>query len=161
MINASSQYVTELVQNTSNFGSIRSMSLQWRHNGRDGVSNQRRLDCLHNCLFRRRSKKTWKLRVTGLCEGNSPVTGEFPAQSTSNAGNVSIWWRHHVVTILPDCIMFTRKSLKPYIHTSPIVDGTRICSPQTSSNTYPFNEGRFYTLSCCLTRIGNSINVCR
>ena len=29
---------------------------------------------------RRRSKKTSKLRVTGLCEGNSPVTGEFPAQ---------------------------------------------------------------------------------
>ena len=28
-----------------------------------------------------RSKKTTKLRVTGLCEGNSPVTGEFPAQS--------------------------------------------------------------------------------
>ena len=36
-----------------------------------------------------------KLRVTGICEGNSPVTGEFPTQSTSNAENVSIWWRHH------------------------------------------------------------------
>ena len=45
---------------------------------------------------RRRSKKTSKLRVTGLCEGNSPVTGEFPAQRASNAENVSIWWRHHV-----------------------------------------------------------------
>ena len=29
-------------------------------------------------LIRRKSKKTSKLRVTGLCEGNSPVTGEFP-----------------------------------------------------------------------------------
>ena len=29
-------------------------------------------------LFRRRSKKTSKFRVTGLCEENSPVTGEFP-----------------------------------------------------------------------------------
>ena len=47
-------------------------------------------------LFRRRSKKTSKFRVTGLCEGNSPVTGEFPAQRASNAENVSIWWRHHV-----------------------------------------------------------------
>ena len=28
----------------------------------------------------RRSKKISKLRVTGLCVGNSPVTGEFPAQ---------------------------------------------------------------------------------
>ena len=41
-------------------------------------------------------KKTSKLRVTGLCVGNSPVTGEFPAQRASNAENVSIWWRHHV-----------------------------------------------------------------
>ena len=39
------------------------------------------------CLFRRRSKKTSKLRVAGLCEGNSPVTGEFPAQRASNAEN--------------------------------------------------------------------------
>ena len=30
----------------------------------------------------------------GLCEGDSPVTGEVPAQS-ANAENVSIWWRHH------------------------------------------------------------------
>ena len=44
---------------------------------------------------RRRSKKTSKLRVTGLCVGNLPVTGEFPAQRASNAENVSIWWRHH------------------------------------------------------------------
>ena len=27
--------------------------------------------------------------------GNSPVTGEFPAQMASNSGNISIWWRHH------------------------------------------------------------------
>ena len=44
---------------------------------------------------RRRSKKTSKLRVTGLCDGNSPVTCEFPAQMASNAENVSIWWRRH------------------------------------------------------------------
>ena len=44
---------------------------------------------------RRRSKKTSKLRVAGLCEANSPVTGEFSAQRASNAENVSIWWRHH------------------------------------------------------------------
>ena len=62
----------------------RIISLQWRHNG----------------LFRRRSKKTWKLRVTGLCAWNSPGTGEFPAQMTSNAENVSIWWRHHVKHVL-------------------------------------------------------------
>ena len=70
-------------------------SLQWRHDGHDGVSNHQPHECLLNRLFRHRSKKTSKLRVIGLCEGNSPVTGEFPAQRASNVENVSIWWRHH------------------------------------------------------------------
>ena len=69
--------------------------LQWRHNERNGVPNHQRLDCLLNRLFGRRWKKSSKLRPTGLCEGNSPVTGEFPAQKTNNAENVSILWRHH------------------------------------------------------------------
>ena len=70
---------------------------QWRHNGRDGVSNHQHSDCILNPSCRPRSKKTSKLRVTGLCVGNSPVTGEFSAQMASNAGNVSIGWRHHVI----------------------------------------------------------------
>ena len=45
--------------------------------------------------FRNRSKKTSKRCATGLCARNSPVTGELPAQTASNAENVSIWWRHH------------------------------------------------------------------
>ena len=55
-------------------------SLQWRHNEHDGVSNHQSHDCLFNRLFRRRSKKTSKLRVTGLRKRNSLVTGEFPSQ---------------------------------------------------------------------------------
>ena len=43
------------------------------------------------------AEKTSKHRVTDLCVGNSPVTGEFPAQMASNAENGSIWWRHHDV----------------------------------------------------------------
>ena len=43
-------------------------ALQWRHNDRDGVSNQQRIDCLLNRLFRRRSMETSKRRVPGLCE---------------------------------------------------------------------------------------------
>ena len=74
------------------------LPLQWRHNGRVSVSNYQPHDCFLNCLFRRRSKKTSKLRVTGLCAGNSPGTGEFPAQMASNAEIVSIWWRHHAIT---------------------------------------------------------------
>ena len=83
-------------------GSWRSLSimlstftLQCRHNEHKGVSNHQRFDCLLNRLFTRRSKLTSKLRVTGLCEGNSPMAGKFPAQRASNAENVSIWWRHH------------------------------------------------------------------
>ena len=72
-------------------------SLRWRRNGHDSVSNHQPHDCLLNRLFRRRSMKTWKLRVTGLCAGNSPGTGEFPARLASYAENVSIWWRHHII----------------------------------------------------------------
>ena len=75
-------------------------TLHWRHNDRDGVSNHQPHGCLLKCLFRRRSKKTSKLRVTGLCAENSPVTDEFPAQRASNAENVSIWWRHHEISVL-------------------------------------------------------------
>ena len=71
------------------------LTLRWRHNGRDSVSNHQPHGYLLNRLFRRRSKKTSKLRVTGLCAGNSPGTGEFPAQMVSNVGSVSIWWRHY------------------------------------------------------------------
>ena len=74
------------------------MALQWRHNGLDGVSNHQP----HHCrLFGRRSKKTSKLHITGLCAGNSPGTGEFPAQITSNAEYASTWWRHHGQSSIP------------------------------------------------------------
>ena len=62
------------------------VTLQWRHNERDGVSNHQPHDCLFQRLFRRRS---------GFCAVNSPVTGEFPAQRASYAENVSIWRRLH------------------------------------------------------------------
>ena len=71
-------------------------SLRWRHNDHAGVSNHQPPGCLLNRLFRRKSKKTSKLRVTGLCAGNSPGTGEFSAQMASYEENVSILWRHHV-----------------------------------------------------------------
>ena len=83
------------------------VSLQWRHNGHDGVPNHQPHDCLLNRLFRRRSKKTSKLRVTALCAGNSPLTGEFPAQMDSNAKMFP----------LDDVIMMTRYFLqhRPFV----------------------------------------------
>ena len=56
---------------------VSTFPLQWRNNVRDSVSNHQ---CFLNRLFRRRSKKTSKLRINGFCAGNSPGTGEFPAQ---------------------------------------------------------------------------------
>ena len=75
------------------------ITLQWCHNECDGISNHRRLDYLFIHLFRRRSKKTSKPCVTGLCEGNPPVTGGFPSQKASNSENISIWWRHYEVIV--------------------------------------------------------------
>ena len=53
-------------------------SLQWRHNGLDSVSNHQPHRCLLSRLFGRWSKKTAKLRVTGLCAGDSPGPVNFP-----------------------------------------------------------------------------------
>ena len=79
-------YVTQLLSDILH--SILSPALQWRHNVHDGISNHQP----HHCLFKHsvwcRSTKTSKLHFTGLCAGNSPVTGEFPAQMASNVENV-------------------------------------------------------------------------
>ena len=68
-----------------------------RHYERDGVLNHQPHAGLLNRLFRRRSKKTSKVRFIGFCEGNSRVTGKFTAQRAINAENACIWWRHHEV----------------------------------------------------------------
>ena len=90
-------FIRSLIHGSSWSGLIKAepgITLWWRHNGRDVISNDQPHHCLPNCLFGHRSKKTSKLRVTGFGAGNSPGTGEFPAQMASNAENVSIWWRH-------------------------------------------------------------------
>ena len=117
-------------------------TLQWRHNERGGVSNHRRLHCLLNCWFRRRSTKTSKLRVTGLCVGNSPVTVEFPTQKASNANHVSIWWRHHIATLsackfhqfkfsIP-CWRYDMEALSPLML-------FRVCYPPTNNVVFCFS----------------------
>ena len=96
---ATPNYTFEEIQNKTNKWKMAlrartsHISLQWRHNANDGVSNHQLHDYLLDRSFRCRSKKTSKLRVIGLCEGKSPVTGEFPAQRASDAESVSIWWR--------------------------------------------------------------------
>ena len=63
------QYQTTTKHNKAR---IMCITLRWRHNDHDGVSNHQPRGCLLNRWFTRRSKKTSKLRVTGLCAGNSP-----------------------------------------------------------------------------------------
>ena len=53
------------------------------------------LTIFYSTVYSGAEKKPSKLRVTGLCAGNSPVTGDFPEQMASNAEDVSIWWCHH------------------------------------------------------------------
>ena len=55
---------------------------------------------VYSIVYSGADQKISKLRATGLCAGNSPVTGEFTTQMASNAENFSIWWRHHVTRLL-------------------------------------------------------------
>ena len=49
---------------------------------------------VYSSVYSGEDKKAPKLCTTGLCAGNSPVTGAFPAEMARNAESVSIWWRH-------------------------------------------------------------------
>ena len=112
--------------------------LQWRHDGRDGVSNHQPHDCLLNRLFRRRSKETPKLCVAGLCVGNSPVTDGFPAQMASNAENVSIGWRHHDIGALVWLIHIVRHAfsvLYPWYRTT-LINRTHLLRELPSNLNY-------------------------
>ena len=71
------------------------VTLQWRYKKHDGVSNNKPHDCLPNRSFRYSWKEISKLRGTDLCEGNSPVTGEYPAQRASDAQTASLLCTHH------------------------------------------------------------------
>ena len=74
--------------------------LLWRHNDHDSVSNHQPYGCLLNRLFWRRSKKTSKLRVTGLCVGNSPGPVNSPHKWPVTRKMFPFWWRHHAKVAL-------------------------------------------------------------
>ena len=76
-------------------------TLQGCHN--DGISNHWHLDCYLNCLLRHRSKKTSKLRIIGLRDRNSPVTGEFPTQTCSISNEHGKSYKCYVNGLLQDC----------------------------------------------------------
>ena len=73
------------------------ITLQWRHNERDGILNHQPPDYLLNRLFKAQIKETSKLRVPGLYEGNSPVTGPvtrkmFPFDDVIMKGKLCVQW---------------------------------------------------------------------
>ena len=85
---------------------LQTNTLQWRHDRRDGVSNHQPQDCLLNRLFWRRSKKTSKHRVTDPCAGNSPGPVNSPHKWPVTRKNVSIWWRHHDIAMVTNCVLW-------------------------------------------------------
>ena len=78
------------------------VALRWRHNDHDGVSNHQPRGCLLNRLFTPRSKKTSKLRVTGLCAGNSPGPVNSP-----HKGPVTRKMLPFDDVIMDSCFLFT------------------------------------------------------
>ena len=80
-------------------------TLQWRNNGREGVSNHQPHYCLLNRLYRRKSKKTSKLCGTGHCAGKSPVTGDSPHK----------WQVTRKMFPFDDVVIDTRHTVSPCI----------------------------------------------
>ena len=70
-------------------------ALQWRHYERDGASSHQPHHCLLRRLFGRKSKKTSKLRVTGLCAGIHRWLVKSPRrESVTRKMFPFAWWRH-------------------------------------------------------------------
>ena len=76
---------------------------------------------VYSTVYSGTDQKTSKHRVTSLCVGNSPVTGEFPTQKANNAENISTWWRHHET-----CIHAYKKNSQSRINWKCIRDQTPI-----------------------------------
>ena len=70
------------------------------------ISNATVIELL-NYLLWLTSAKHQSSALLALCEGNSPVTGEFPTQTVSNAEKAFIWWRHHeMVQVKSECFLY-------------------------------------------------------
>ena len=71
------------------------ISLQWRHNEHDGVSNRQPRLC-YFAVYSGADQRKHQSSASLAFVGNSQVTGEFPAQMVSIAENIFILWRHHL-----------------------------------------------------------------
>ena len=104
--------------------------------------------------LRRTSNKTSKLCITGLCEGNSAVTGEFPAQRASNAENISIWWRHYVspdyVAVIIHSYIFPTADYHSLLSKGPMTDG--IPNNTITDQVVGLRKPRFSPASICIQK---------
>ena len=86
-------------------------------------------------FFRLISKKTSKLRVDGLCAGNSPGAGEFRTQMVSNAEIVSVWWRHHDL-LNADLIVISTSSDRYFTYLVHVIDAAHQVSTYVQTVQY-------------------------
>ena len=117
-------------------GWITSNTLQWRHNDHDSVSNHQPHGCLLNRLFRRRSKKTSKLRGTGLCVGSSPGPVNSP-----HRGPVT-----RKMFPFDDVIMKTRSTPREHTSATPCLRSVKQSSQTWNRNCVILNTEHNY---CC------------
>ena len=115
-------------------------SLQWRHNERDGVSGHRRHNCLLNRLFRRRSKKTSKLRVTSLWGGihrwlvSSSHKGPVTRKMFSFDDVIMSWYTHIKQTTKPCAYVWAR-------HVHSLSHISYICQQRLNKQALGFAQG--------------------
>ena len=133
-------------------------SLQSGHNEFSSVSNHRCSACLLIRLFRCRSKKTSAFRVIGLCEGNSLLTGEFPAKRASNADNVSILWCHHIYLrsepILPNSYIYIASFIGvPFWYNWQFHMWIKPSDQTKRSSRWPSFNTFWYTGRACIPRL--------
>ena len=122
--------------------------LHWRHDDHDGVSNHQDHGCSFNCLFRRRLKKTSKLRVTGLCVGNSPgpvnsphkgpVTRKFfPFDDVIMRGLVDVWCTGVIAWILKKRVRLDAGHISPFnVYLKHLYDGWNIYMMDSKKSHY-------------------------
>ena len=82
---------------TSPHASFCFSSLQWRHNER-GDSQITGFSIVCSAVW---SGADQRKHQSYVLPAFVRVTGEFPTQKASNAGDVSIWWRHHYIRLWP------------------------------------------------------------
>ena len=71
------------------------ITLEWRHSGRDGVSNHQSHDCSLNRFFRRRSRKHQSSTSLAFVRGFHRWPVNSPRKGPVTRKMLPLLWRHH------------------------------------------------------------------